>query len=232
MRETNRMKIMAIHGLWGRPSFWEEFKEYFKEGIFLTPNVNWSKIDYKNLSKQLISFNPDILIGHSHGGYVVQRLLEKNPHSAKKCILISSVGPKGVSLSSLYRIIKKFPKKFIEGILTNRIDIDDYNLAEKFMLTGLSREISERYYSQFMSEKTWDILKVISLFCKNIKKSTQIPTLVVSGDLDMIVTNKEAQSIADFHRADYIHFSNYGHMLITKHIAQEIEQWINKATVI
>lgn len=225
------MKIMAIHGLWATPVFWQEFEEYFQGTTFLTPKINWSKVDYNNLSKQLDYFRPDIIIGHSAGGYVVQKLLEDNPYSAKRCVLISPVGPKGVKIYSVYRITKAFPKKIIGGLLTGKINIDDYNFAKRFVLSGLPEENSKKFYSQFIPEKTLDVFRTISLFCKNIKKPIKIPTLVISGGLDIIFTKEEVQGTANFHQASHIHFSNYGHMLIIKDIAQEIEKWANKTAI-
>ena len=225
------MKIMAIHGLWASPAVWQEFKEYFQGAIFFTPKINWSRIDYNSLSKQLDCFQPDVIIGHSAGGYIVQRLLENNPYSVKRCVLISPVGPRGVEIRSLYRVTKAFPQKLIYGFLTGKIYLNNYNLAKRFLLSGLPEEISKEFYSQFVPEKTRDVFRVISLFCKNIKKPVEAPTLVISGGLDIILTREEAQHAANFHQASHIHFPNYGHMLLIKEVAQEIKRWITKTSI-
>lgn len=226
------MKIMAIHGLWCNSSFWDDFKEYFKNDIFLTPEINYSKIDYEKLSEELRSFKPDILIGHSYGGYISQRLLEKeNSNAPEKCILIAPVGPKGIKSSVLFKIIMRFPRKSIKWLLTNRISIDDCHVSKKLFWLGFPESYFNKYNPRFTPEKTINALRTIYPLCKKIKKPIQSPTLIVSGGHDLFVSKKDAQNTARFHHAHHIHLPNYGHMLITKQIAQEIEKWINKTTI-
>lgn len=225
------MKIIAIHGLWCNSSFWDEFREYFKNDIFLTPDINYSKINYKKLSEQLRSFKPDIIIGHSYGGYISQRLLEENPDGSKKCVLVAPVGPRGIKLSVPFKVITRFPKESIKWFLTNRIDINSRKVSERLFWAGFPKSYLNKYHHRFTSEKTVNALKTVYPLCRNIKRPIQIPTLVISGGHDLFVTKEDAQDATNFHHAHHIHFPNYGHMLITKQIAQEIEKWINKTTI-
>jgi len=219
------MKIIALHGLWVRSGCWKEFKEYFSKDTFLTPDIDWARLDYRKLGNQLASFKPDILLAHSFGGYVAQKLLEENHSGVKCCVLLSPLGPKGLSVSSFFRVIATFPWELIKGSITGTISVDNYQLAKKAMLGGLPEEVSKKYYQILIPEQTRNVLKALP-FQGNVHKPISIPTLVVSGGLDVFLSKRDVDRIAKFHKAKHLHFSNLSHVILIKSIAFEVEQWI------
>lgn len=221
------MKILALHGLWTRSFIWNEFKKYFPGDEFLTPDIDWPNLNYEELRNKLDSFNPQLLIGHSFGGYVAQKLLEHYPCKVQLCVLIAPTGPKGIGLRSLSKIVMAFPWKFAKGIATGVLKIDDRHLAKKLILGGLSDKLFETYYSCLIPEQTKVIMKAFPVLA-HIRYPTQIPTLIVSGGLDMFVSKGDADAIAKFHRADHLHFPDIGHILLTESVARKIKQWVEK----
>ena len=227
IKKERKIRILALHGLWARSSVWNEFKKCFPEDEFLTPDIDWPKLSYEELRNQLSSFNPQLLIGHSFGGYVAQKLLEHYSFKVRLCVLIAPTGPRGIGFRSLSKIIMAFPWKFVKGNATGVFKIDDRHLAEKLMLGGLSNALFEYYYNRLVPEQTKVIMRAFPVLA-HIRYPIQIPTLVVSGGLDIFVSKRDADAIAKFHKADRLHFSNLGHMLLTKSVAFGIRRWVKK----
>lgn len=221
------MKIMAIHGLWGSSRSWNILHKQFPDDTFLTPDIDWSKFKYEKLEEQLLSFGPNILIGHSYGGYIVQKLLEKNPTVAKLCVLIAPVGPKGINFISFFKLIKTFPVEFIKGLVTGEFRTNNRQVVYRLM--GIPDEIFEQYYLYLREEKRKSVVRGFPFF-GNIKHPILIPALVISGGYDMFVSKRDVDRIAIFHNANHLHFLNFGHgLLLTDEVSIEIKKWIDNA---
>jgi pimeloyl-ACP methyl ester carboxylesterase len=115
--------IVFIHGAWHGAWCWQDnFLPYFAEQGYdcyapslrghgkseSNKNLKWLKIsDY---AEDVLSVVKDLegdvyIMGHSMGGYVVQKFLEDNGHLIKKGILIASVPSNGAKIKPL-EIIK------------------------------------------------------------------------------------------------------------------------------
>jgi len=115
------LKILAIHGLWGKSSVFNSFRRYFGADEFFAPDIDWGENYIKVLEAYIKKLKPDVIIGYSYGGYAVQQLFGKNPNTAKMCVLIAPIGPKGISVKGILGCLKAngnprkkkiFPEKF------------------------------------------------------------------------------------------------------------------------
>ena len=118
--------ILMLHGMWHGAWCWEYFLDDFAElgyqayAMSLSNHAN----SPKKKSLNLLSINdyledlrgvvdsleqPHILIGHSMGGFIVQKYLEKYP--APKAVLVAPVPPYGV-WAGTFKTIAKFPLAF------------------------------------------------------------------------------------------------------------------------
>ncbi|MEA1965280.1 MAG: hypothetical protein U9O41_09215 [Candidatus Aerophobetes bacterium] len=72
-------------------------------------------------------------------------MLEKNHSGVKCCVLLSPLGPEGLTLSSFLRVITTFPYQLIKGSITGIMSIDNYQLAKKAMLEGLPEKVDIQF---------------------------------------------------------------------------------------
>ena len=116
--------ILFIHGMWHAAWCWTEyFLPYFSQHGYITyalslrghgssegnKNLRWSSLDdYLTDVTQVIRQmeKPPILVGHSMGGMIIQKYLEKNKTPA--AVLLASTPPKGV-LATTARIFFRHP---------------------------------------------------------------------------------------------------------------------------
>ena len=125
--------LLFIHGMMHTASCWDvHFLDYFAQQGYAAHAVNlrghgksegreklrWTRIadyvdDVANAVRQLSS--PPILIGHSMGGFVIQKYLEE--YSAPGAVLLSSPPPSGL-LPTVLRIVRRRPRAFARCTLT------------------------------------------------------------------------------------------------------------------
>ena len=130
---THPNPILFIHGMWHAAWCWTEyFLPYFSQHGYITyalslrghgssegnKNLRWSSLDdYLTDVTQVISQMeiPPILVGHSMGGMIIQKYLEKNKTPA--AVFLASTPPKGV-LASTARTFFRHPLPIIKSSLT------------------------------------------------------------------------------------------------------------------
>ncbi len=142
--------ILFIHGAWHGAWCWaEHFLPYFAERGYTAhalslrghgasagrERLRWSSIaDYASDVAQVASQlpKPPILIGHSMGGLIVQKYLEKHPATA--AVLLASV-PAGGIIKTVLRIAARHPPKSKRprGAYNTRTEIFP-NVAHDMML--------------------------------------------------------------------------------------------------
>src|SRR5215467_9242357 len=125
--------LLFIHGMMHGAWCWDvHFLDYFAQHGFAAHAVNlrghgnsegrerlrWTRIadyveDVANAVRQLPG--PPILIGHSMGGFIIQKYLEE--HDAPAAILLSSPPPAGLLWAAL-RIARRRPFGFVKANLT------------------------------------------------------------------------------------------------------------------
>jgi pimeloyl-ACP methyl ester carboxylesterase len=131
--ERRPTPLLFIHGTLCIASCWEvHFLDYFAQHGFASHAVNlrghgksegreklrWTRIadfveDVTNVVRQLPS--PPILIGHSMGGFIIQKYLED--HDAPAAVLLSSPSPAGL-LPTAIRSARRQPWAFAKVNLT------------------------------------------------------------------------------------------------------------------
>ena len=122
--------------------------------------------------------SPPIIIGHSMGGLVVQKFLEKN--TCKKAVLVASVPPYGVIKTSLRFLKKPYAYPALLGLnlygLVNTLD----KSRDAFFSESLSQEKLKEYTDQLCSESYLAFLNMLLPRIK-VNHHIKIPLLVVGA---------------------------------------------------
>ncbi len=166
--------MILIHGMFGSPVQWNKFLEYFKERNIKAKAIEYKKslkasfMDYVNEVAKIAE--NEIIIGHSMGGLIVQKVAEMV--NIKAGIAIGSAPPKEIKFSNLS--LAFFSLRYLPKILFKKPFIPSYKFVRKYFLNcvdderareiyrGLSPELPVAAYEVFMGKIGVDERKVSS----------------------------------------------------------------------
>ncbi len=193
--------LLFIHGMMHGAWCWDvHFLDYFAQHGFAAHAVNlrghgnsegrdklrWTRIsdyveDVANAVRQLPS--PPILIGHSMGGFIIQKYLEDN--TAPAAVLLSSPSPAGL-LPTALRIARRHPLAFAKVNLTFSLlpVIATPQLArEAFFSADFPDEQLRAYWKLMQDESYMAFLDMVALdLPKPVKVKTPLLILGVARD--------------------------------------------------
>ena len=254
---TKSKSIVFIHGLFVNPTSWNDWKEYFEakgytcytpaypyhEGIpsDLRSNINprLAQIDFEdvvlNLSKFIDSIpEKPIIIGHSLGGLVVQKLIEMD--KAVAGISIDGGTPKNV-LPTLRTVRSMFP--VINPFKGNSVFKTNKKWFHKAFCSSLTRMESDFVFDRIAVPESRQIPRstLNKAFAKIDFKKPHNPLLFIAGEIDKIIpaklTKKNASAYKDKNSiTDFKVFNDRSHYICGQEgwqeVAEYIYDWLNK----
>ncbi|UOG61761.1 alpha/beta hydrolase [Leptospira noguchii] len=245
--------LLFIHGAWHGSWCWEEnFVPYFQKagydvytmdlrGHGKSPNQNgkfrWNSIrnyvqDVEEVIKKLPQF--PILIGHSMGGLIVQKILEKNYVS--KAVLLASVPPHGVFRITL-ELLFRHPIRFLKVLLTLSLFpiVEDTKLGrELFFSESLDKQKAIQYVSKTQDESFLAFLDML-FFCLPQSDRIQTSPLVLGGEKDRFFVPWEVKRTANTYQSEMNIFQGMGHNLMLdegwEKVAERIHTYLSDSKI-
>lgn len=241
--------LLFIHGMFHGAWCWDvHFLEYFRQHGFAAHAVNlrghgdsegreklrWTRIadyvdDVANVVRQLPS--PPVLIGHSMGGFVIQKFLED--HDAPGAVLLSSPPPVGL-VGTMLRIARRRPLAFAEVNLTLSLlpVIATPQLArEAFFSADLPDDEVRGYWKLMQDESYMALMDMVALDRPNVVK-VKTPLLVLGAARDNMLAPGEIEATARaYHtQADIIPDVAHNSMLERRWqtVAERILRWVKE----
>ncbi|SMO95511.1 alpha/beta hydrolase [Melghirimyces algeriensis] len=163
-----------------------------------------------------------LIIGHSMGGAVVQKLMNQHPHRIEAAVLLASVPPEGM-LKDFLRLLLRHTKKFRQLFLFNQGKTTVFPVD--LLLPGLTAE-----EKQALSEKMQPESAKASRDClkRMVPKKTvaQVPLLVLGSDGDLMISPKTTHSVARFYRTKAVIFPRMGHDMMLDPNWREVAEHI------
>lgn len=225
--------LVFVHGAWHGAWCWNEnFLPYFAERGFevLAADLpGHTAADRKNKrGLRLLGVadyvravdevarkcsQPPIIIGHSMGGYVVQKYLEKHRAPESAMILLASVPPAGVLRTTL-SIAVHYPIKFLEVLATMKLlplVRDRAHAREHFFSGTISESDLARFHEQIGDEAFRAFLDMLVFALPRPKRLRGIPALVLGARNDAIFTTREVQATARAYDAELTIFPDMAH---------------------
>jgi pimeloyl-ACP methyl ester carboxylesterase len=164
---------------------------------------------------------PPIIIGHSMGGMILQKFLQKG--SCKKAILLASVPPSGVLFASL-RALFRYP-----GLIPYLLQLNLLGGFKKYPQLMLNDPDHCRRYSPKMCSESF--LAYLGLM-RPVFHQCSAPILVVGGSADELITVREFAETAKHYKAQLEIIEGGSHDLMLdddfEKSAALIHQWIDK----
>lgn len=215
---ANNVKILAIHGMWGDESLFDEFRQYFDPACFdfRAITLNW---DDDWFSSKIAMYckvkKPDCIIAYSFGAYAVQKAFCEAGHfmeSVKTVFLVGPIGPRGMGAKTFLRLCANNIVMVAKGMLSGVFKIED-DEADRLGINFKRRP-----------EKTRAILKAWPYFSKvKTPINSGAKVVVVSGGNDKFVSKEDARRICSFHKATlWRHLQDHDHYLLTGEVAKTI----------
>jgi pimeloyl-ACP methyl ester carboxylesterase len=244
--------LLFIHGMMHGAWCWDVyFLDYFVHHGFAVHAVNlrghgnsegrarlrWTRIadyvdDVANAVRQLPS--PPILIGHSMGGFIIQKYLEER--TAPAAVLLSSPPPAGL-LGTALKIARRRPLAFAKVNLTLSLlpVIATPQLArEAFFSEDLPDDRLLAYWKQMQDESYLAFLDMVVLDRPKPEK-VKTPLLVLGAARDSMLSPREIEATARAYdtRAEIIPDVAHDSMLDPhwQSVAERILAWLNERPV-
>ncbi len=247
-QKTKNTPLLFIHGAWHGAWCWDEhFLPYFAERGYAVyapslrghgqsngkERLRWSSAkDYlADIAETAAKLpQPPIIIGHSMGGYLVQKYLETA--TLPGAILLASAPPQGV-IGVTLRIARHFPGKFIKLNLKMSL----YPLVETAVLAqyqlfskNMPQEQVNRYFQKLGDESYRAFLDMLLL---NLPRPKRIntPMLVLSGRDDAIFTINEVTATAHAYNTQPHFFPTAHDMMLEagwEQVAETMLAWLQE----
>ena len=241
--------LLFVHGMMHGAWCWEEhFLDYFAQQGFAAHAVSlrghgnsegrerlrWARIadfadDVEQVVRQLPS--PPVLIGHSLGGFVIQKYLED--HVLPGAVLLSSPPPSGLMAAAL-RIARRQPLAFakVNLTLTLRPIIATPELArEAFFSADFPDEAMRACWERMQDDSFMAFLDMVALGLPKPAK-VKTPLLVLGAARDNMLEPREIEATARaYHtRCEIIPDVAHNSMLELRWqtVAERILGWLTK----
>ncbi len=250
-KDNKRPSILFVHGMWHGAWCWEPyFLPYFEKlgykvyALSLSNHGKSSKRktfnllrinDYvKDLKDTIESFDETpILVGHSMGGFIVQKYLENN--DVPGAALITPVPPFGIWGGTI-AVLKIFPLAFLKANLTLNLKyIINSSKKYKYLLGSdnfKDTDIDE-YVKKLDNESFLAYLDMLGLNLVNTKK-INTPLLIIGGGLDRVISEKVVRKTGKIYGITPIIFDDMGHNMMLeseyKKVAKKIIKFIENVS--
>jgi pimeloyl-ACP methyl ester carboxylesterase len=237
--------ILLIHGGGHGPWCWEEFADRLAErghdvravrlrGHDQRPGRIWHRVhDYLDDVRDAAAAFPEppVLVGHSLGGLLAQRYLERHP--APGAVLMASVPPGGMSASAV-RLGARHPLVLLKVnfLMSLRPLVATSELVRELLFApGTPQAVVDRCRARLQDESYLAFVDMVALVLPRPRR-VHAPVLVLGAEWDGFITVEEVHRTAQAYRTRAEIFPDMGHdmMLDTgwREVADRIDTWVRE----
>jgi pimeloyl-ACP methyl ester carboxylesterase len=247
--EQRPTALLFIHGTLHTAACWDvHFLDYFAQHGYAAHALNlrghgksegweklrWTRIadfveDVENAVRQLPS--PPILIGHSMGGFIIQKYLED--HDVPAAVLLSSASPAGL-LPTAIRTARRQPWVFAKVNLTLSLlpmIATPELVGEAFFSNDLPEAQLVEYWKQTQDDSFMAFLDMVVLDLPKPEK-VETPVLVLGVARDNMIGPREVEATARAYNTQAVIIPDVAHNSMLERnwqvVAERILDWLNK----
>jgi pimeloyl-ACP methyl ester carboxylesterase len=245
--DAHPVPLLFVHGAWHGAWCWDEyFLSFFADrgyralAVSLRGHGNsptqkplrWCSItdyveDVASVARDLPT--DPVVIGHSMGGYIVQKYLES--HNATAGVLLASLPPQG-ALRFVGRLLRRVPWPLAKAMVTgNSLPcIGTPQLAREFFFSAGVPAADVARYSARLSNESQRITSEAMFLNLPRPKRVKAPMLVLGAEIDRCFTHKEVHATARAYGTEAEIFPGMGHDMMLEPdwaaVAQRIDTWL------
>ena len=247
-RKKRSASLLFLHGAYTAAWCWaEHFLPYFAGQGYPSYALSFSGHGGSRGRKHLDSFGiddyikdvvevvaslpaPPVLIGHSMGGFVVQKYLEE--HQAPAAVLMCSAPPQGLMSAAFGMMFQKpgLMRDLNSLMAGGRVSVE--TIREALFAQPIATDDLLRYLRLSQSEShraIWD-MTLFNLPRPSRVKST--PLLVLGGEFDQLIPASLVEMTARTYAVAAEVFPGMGHGLMLEHdwpiVAERIHSWLSE----
>ncbi len=246
---SNSTPLLFVHGAYHGAWCWENFLPFFaehgyaahalslrghgasdgRERIRSIRTAEYIK-DVVNVSRRLSA--PPVLIGHSLGGYILQKYLET--HSAPAVVLLAPVPASGL-FGLVARMAIRHPWKSVKLHVTRNMFalVETPGLARKALFSAeMSDDAFRRHYTRLQNESYSSAFEGTFTNIPSPGKVRQVPMLILGAAKDTLFSCSEIRATARAYRTQAEFFPNMAHDMMLEpewqKVAERILHWLKE----
>ena len=193
--------MLLIHGMWSSPIQWNEFINYFKDREIKAVAIEYKKknnasfMDYvKEVAKVA---RGEIIIGHSMGGLIVQKVAEMVDIRAG--IAIGSAPPRGIKFNNIGLTIHAL--RYLPSIIVRKPFTPSYKFVRKYLLNCVDEKRARQVYESLLPESP---IAAYEIFMNKIDvdaNKIKSPLFFMAGKNDKVAPPELEEKIAKKYNA-------------------------------
>ena len=233
--------LLFLHGMWGDASYWNRFRRRFEGCGYRTEAITFLHhekpqdssrlrhvgiMDYVAQAEQAISALPDVpvLVGHSMGGLVAQKLAERG--LAKAMVLVAPVAPAGISVGTWSSFLCISGN--LHQIVRQRPFVIKWRQSRYGLLNTLAPREMAAVHGSFVHESGRAMWEIVTGAIAVDERQVSCPVLVAVGSEDRATPPSVVKRIARKYDAEYREYPGWCHYLgIAWEAIDEIHDWVN-----
>jgi non-heme chloroperoxidase len=245
---SKQTPLLFIHGAYTGAWCWEEhFLPFFAEAGYAAYAVSLTghagsrgrdRLDHLCIADYVADVvevmarlpRPPVMIGHSMGGFVVQKYLETHP--AAGAVLMCSVPPQGL-MSAALGVMFSRPTLFMDLntlIAGGRVALD--NLRDALFAQPIEIDDLKRFLRASQPESHRAIWDMMMFDLPHPSRIHDVPMLVLGAELDHLMPASTAEMTALRYGVEAEIFTGMGHGLMLERdwhkVAQRILDWLGE----
>ena len=238
-------EILMIHGMFGGGWYFESWAKFLCENDFivyvikdLKEHEDVRKVAFSTYvekatkiveARYAITSDKIILLGHSMGGLIAQKIAETKPHLVAGLVLVASAPPKGISSMS-WSVAKAMAKHLFPLAFNLPLKIDRGSTF-KLILSWLGDEKrKEQIFQKFVPESSRVAKQLAFSRIPIDEKKVSCKILVVAGVYDKLLPLKVQAKIVEKYDSEYLSFLT-GHMPMLERASEEAIKSIHRRIV-
>lgn len=250
-RDLQSLDILLVHGAWHSSWYWEEKVAPWLRDQGATVNcidlpghggsgsarIGFHSInDYVDAVALRLQQNerPMVVVGHSMGGHVVQKLMERRPSKLAGAALLASVPPDGV-----WRVVLSLLRKHPIDLLRTTVGMDLYRIVrtpalarELFYSPALSQDVLMGYWQRVQNESFRAFLDMLILnLPRPDRVDRDLPKWVAGGQADVVFPPSSIEATAEAYGVEATIYASMAHSSLLledgwQQVASDLLDWI------
>lgn len=227
------LMLIFVHGMWGKADVWQPFIQHFKgkgfdcKAVDLRDGLDLHRacfMDYLNQVKSMVG-PEDVVIGHSMGGLIVQKIAEQNLIQAG--IGICPAPPKGIRM----QVFKLSTLRYLPALILKRPFKPNYSYLKWLMFNCLNEDTSHSIYDDLVAESAVVTYELLMNKIQVDESKVGCPLFFIGTRMDHASPPGLVEQIADKYNASYTTMEGC-HYIFTQwqEIADTIYNYITKKT--
>lgn len=238
--------LLFVHGAFAGAWCWDEhFLSFFADHGYVAhalslrghgkswggDNIDWWSIaDYVEDLRSIVAEleTAPVLIGHSMGGFVVQKYLEEA--SVPAAVLMASVPPQGLLGASMQLAMSRPDLMGDLNRLLGGSQVSAYVLEQALFAQGVAPATLQRYYGYMQRESQRAIWDMTMFNLPQVHRLHLPPLLVLGAQFDTLVPEAQVQVTGKTYGLAAEIFPGMGHGLMLEKdwgkVARRILDWL------